>query len=243
MYSSSHLLTLGLVHYRVSTFATIVEHTFLSSVIDSSRPCSLMSLLILPIHLMRGLTLGLFPGISISSTVLGMSSGFLRFMFIPTESPFGNLVYNWHNVQSLSNLLTPYMVFQTMMMMSSSYVFLVMCSLEFREVSITEIISYITRSFPGKVGCHLDRHENIGRGQIGLDGFQRILNSTTSRLCWKHQSLITQRMFARCTPSSKYECSINVVAAASFLCGIWDHCAGKKTQIGKYLFIHSCLYC
>ena len=49
----SHLLTLGLVHYRVSTFATIVDHTFLSSVIDSSRPCSLMSLLILSIHLMH----------------------------------------------------------------------------------------------------------------------------------------------------------------------------------------------
>ena len=43
-------------------------------------------------------------------------------------------------------------------------------------MSITEIISYITRSFPGKVGCHLDRHENIGRGQIGLDGVRRILN-------------------------------------------------------------------
>lgn len=27
----------------------------------------------------------------------------------------------------------------------------------------------------GKVGCHLDRHENIGRGHIGLDGFRRIM--------------------------------------------------------------------
>ena len=43
-------------------------------------------------------------------------------------------------------------------------------------MSITKIISYITRSFPGKVGCHLDRHENLGRGQIGLDGFRWILN-------------------------------------------------------------------
>ena len=75
--SSSHL---GSCTLRVSTFATIVDHTFLSSVIDSSRPCSLMSLLILSIHLMRGLPLGLFPGISISSTVLVMSSGFLRFI-------------------------------------------------------------------------------------------------------------------------------------------------------------------
>ena len=45
---------------------------------------------------------------------LVMSSGFLLlYMSIPTESPFSNLIYNWHNVQSLSNLLNPYMVFQT----------------------------------------------------------------------------------------------------------------------------------
>ena len=111
---SSHLLTLGLVHYRVSTFATIVDHIFLSSVIDSSRPCSLMSLLVLSIHLMRGLPLDLFPGISISSTVLVMSPGFLRFICpYQLSHRLVFLVYNWHNVQSLSNLLTPYMVFQT----------------------------------------------------------------------------------------------------------------------------------
>ncbi|XP_063796605.1 probable endonuclease 4 isoform X3 [Pseudophryne corroboree] len=28
----------------------------------------------------------------------------------------------------------------------------------------------------GKVGCHLDRHENIGRGYIGLEGFRKIMN-------------------------------------------------------------------
>ncbi|RWS24827.1 putative endonuclease 4-like protein [Leptotrombidium deliense] len=28
----------------------------------------------------------------------------------------------------------------------------------------------------GKVGCHLDRHENIGKGYIGLDGFKLIVN-------------------------------------------------------------------
>ncbi|PIK34940.1 putative DNA-(apurinic or apyrimidinic site) lyase-like isoform X4 [Apostichopus japonicus] len=28
----------------------------------------------------------------------------------------------------------------------------------------------------GKVGCHLDRHENIGKGFIGLDGFRRLMN-------------------------------------------------------------------
>ena len=71
--NSSHL---GSCTLRVSTFATIVDHSFLSSVIDSSRPYSIMSLLILSIHLMRGPPLGL----SISSTVIVMSSGFLRFI-------------------------------------------------------------------------------------------------------------------------------------------------------------------
>ncbi len=30
--------------------------------------------------------------------------------------------------------------------------------------------------FSGKVGCHLDRHENIGQGHIGVDGFIRLMN-------------------------------------------------------------------
>ncbi|XP_030841040.1 DNA-(apurinic or apyrimidinic site) lyase [Strongylocentrotus purpuratus] len=28
----------------------------------------------------------------------------------------------------------------------------------------------------GAVGCHLDRHENIGKGKIGLEGFRRLMN-------------------------------------------------------------------
>lgn len=28
----------------------------------------------------------------------------------------------------------------------------------------------------GKVGCHLDRHENIGRGHIGINGFKHVMN-------------------------------------------------------------------
>lgn len=28
---------------------------------------------------------------------------------------------------------------------------------------------------PGEVGCHLDRHENIGQGRIGIDGFKNIM--------------------------------------------------------------------
>lgn len=30
--------------------------------------------------------------------------------------------------------------------------------------------------FTGKLGCHLDRHENIGRGHLGLSTFTRIMN-------------------------------------------------------------------
>ncbi|XP_019641285.1 PREDICTED: uncharacterized protein LOC109482868 [Branchiostoma belcheri] len=28
----------------------------------------------------------------------------------------------------------------------------------------------------GEVGCHLDRHENIGKGKIGIEGFRRVMN-------------------------------------------------------------------
>ncbi|XP_035694836.1 probable endonuclease 4 [Branchiostoma floridae] len=28
----------------------------------------------------------------------------------------------------------------------------------------------------GDVGCHLDRHENIGKGKIGIEGFRRVMN-------------------------------------------------------------------
>lgn len=27
----------------------------------------------------------------------------------------------------------------------------------------------------GELGCHLDRHENIGKGKIGKEGFQRLM--------------------------------------------------------------------
>ena len=32
---------------------------------------------------------------------------------------------------------------------------------------------------PGKLGCHLDRHENIGRGYLGLETFYRLMNDQT----------------------------------------------------------------
>ena len=28
----------------------------------------------------------------------------------------------------------------------------------------------------GPAGCHTDRHQNIGKGSIGLEGFRRIIN-------------------------------------------------------------------
>lgn len=31
----------------------------------------------------------------------------------------------------------------------------------------------------GDLGCHLDRHENIGRGRLGLDTFSRVMNDRT----------------------------------------------------------------
>ena len=30
--------------------------------------------------------------------------------------------------------------------------------------------------FKGEAGCHLDRHESIGKGKIGLEGFKRVMN-------------------------------------------------------------------
>lgn len=30
----------------------------------------------------------------------------------------------------------------------------------------------------GDLGCHLDRHENIGKGKIGLDGFRRVMQDS-----------------------------------------------------------------
>ena len=78
--NDDNLLTYGLVHERASTIATIVGHTFLSYAFWSSTPYSLASFTILSIHLMRGLSLGLSPGISMSSAVLVMSPGSPRFM-------------------------------------------------------------------------------------------------------------------------------------------------------------------
>ena len=28
----------------------------------------------------------------------------------------------------------------------------------------------------GEAGCRLDRHENIGKGKIGIEGFRRVMN-------------------------------------------------------------------
>jgi len=34
----------------------------------------------------------------------------------------------------------------------------------------------IVGSHTGGLGCHLDRHENIGRGKLGTSTFRRIMN-------------------------------------------------------------------
>ena len=61
------------------------------------------------------------------------------------------------------------------------------------------------------------------------------------RLCWKHPSLITRRKFARCTPISKYECSIDFTTLLQRVYCV--EFGPKKIQIEKYWFTYSCLYC
>ncbi|CAN8002374.1 unnamed protein product [Ixodes hexagonus] len=53
----------------------------------------------------------------------------------------------------------------------------------------------------GKMGSHLDRHENIGRGKIGLDGFRRIM--TDPRL--DHIPMILE------TPETDYAAEISLL--------------------------------
>ncbi|ELU06113.1 hypothetical protein CAPTEDRAFT_212711 [Capitella teleta] len=48
----------------------------------------------------------------------------------------------------------------------------------------------------GKVGCHLDRHENIGKGQIGVEGFRRLM---------RHQVFNNIPMILETPPGFSYE--------------------------------------
>lgn len=37
-------------------------------------------------------------------------------------------------------------------------------------------LSFVFLFSPGKLGCNLDRHEDIGKGHIGISAFQDIVN-------------------------------------------------------------------
>ncbi|XP_043918297.1 endonuclease 4 homolog isoform X2 [Protopterus annectens] len=53
----------------------------------------------------------------------------------------------------------------------------------------------------GKLGCHLDRHENIGRGYIGLEGFKYVMNDP----------LLNDIPMILETPySSSYDCAMEI---------------------------------
>lgn len=41
---------------------------------------------------------------------------------------------------------------------------------------ITDYFHIHVRVSAGEVGCHLDRHANIGKGMIGIEGFRHVMN-------------------------------------------------------------------
>ena len=45
-----------------------------------------------------------------------------------------------------------------------------------RDLGIREVRAFHLNDAKADLGSHLDRHENIGRGQIGVDGFRSIVN-------------------------------------------------------------------
>ncbi|XP_038064450.1 apurinic-apyrimidinic endonuclease-like [Patiria miniata] len=47
-----------------------------------------------------------------------------------------------------------------------------------RIIGLKYLVAVHLNDSKGKVGSHLDRHENIGRGQIGLKAFQRLMNDS-----------------------------------------------------------------
>lgn len=40
----------------------------------------------------------------------------------------------------------------------------------------SSLVVGIVYTHAGGLGCHLDRHENIGRGKLGMSTFRRIMN-------------------------------------------------------------------
>jgi deoxyribonuclease IV len=45
-----------------------------------------------------------------------------------------------------------------------------------RELGVDQVRAFHLNDAKADLGSHLDRHENIGRGQIGLDGFRSLVN-------------------------------------------------------------------
>ena len=45
-----------------------------------------------------------------------------------------------------------------------------------REIGLATIKCWHVNDSKGKLGSHLDRHEHIGQGEIGLEGFRRLIN-------------------------------------------------------------------
>ncbi|HUI38728.1 MAG TPA: TIM barrel protein, partial [Thermoplasmata archaeon] len=43
------------------------------------------------------------------------------------------------------------------------------------EIGLAEVRAFHLNDAKAPLGSHLDRHENIGRGEIGVDGFRRFL--------------------------------------------------------------------
>jgi deoxyribonuclease IV len=43
-------------------------------------------------------------------------------------------------------------------------------------VGVRDVLAFHLNDSKGPLGCKLDRHENIGKGELGLEGFRRVLN-------------------------------------------------------------------
>jgi len=44
------------------------------------------------------------------------------------------------------------------------------------EIGFKYLMAMHLNDSKGKAGCRLDRHENIGKGEIGIEGFRRVMN-------------------------------------------------------------------
>jgi AP endonuclease-1 len=44
------------------------------------------------------------------------------------------------------------------------------------QIGFSYLVAMHLNDSKGEAGCHLDRHENIGKGKIGIEGFRRVMN-------------------------------------------------------------------